>query len=90
MSMDRTRSSMVGYTSQNEKFILDLIERFRTAHPDTSVVGLSVMPLDDRNIVSDKTDIISVRDEFIIRARQFRTKNNAKRLSKERLIISNE
>lgn len=90
LSMDRTRSSMAGSTSQNEKFILNLIERFRTAHPDTSVVGLSVMPLDDRNIVSRKTDIISVRDEFIIRARQFRTKNNAKRLSMERLIISNE
>ncbi|MCP4074039.1 MAG: hypothetical protein GY742_20280 [Hyphomicrobiales bacterium] len=90
LSMDRIRSAMVGSTSQNEKFVLGLIEKFRTTHPDTSIVGLSVMPLDGKNIVPDKADIISVRDEFIVRAWQFRKKNNAKRLSMEKLIISSE
>jgi hypothetical protein len=90
LSMDRLRASMAGHTSQNESFILELIERFSAAHPSTSVIGLSVMPVDDRKIVSNKADIIPVRDEFIIRARQFRAKNNARTLSVEKRFISSE
>lgn len=89
LSMDRARSSLYDSTSQNEEFVLDLIERFRTAHPNTSTVGLSAMLLDD-DIVSDKADVVSVRDEFIVRARLFREKNNAGTLSMEKSIISNE
>jgi hypothetical protein len=90
LSMERLRASMAGHTSQNENFVLELIERFRIANPDTSVVGLSVMPVDDRKIVSDRADIIPVRDEFIFRARQFRKNNNANTLSLEKRIISSE
>jgi hypothetical protein len=81
---------MAGETSQNEGFVLELIDRFRAAHPNTSVVGLSVMSVDDRKIVLDALDMIPVRDEFIIRARQFRARNNAGTLSMDKRIISGE
>jgi hypothetical protein len=90
LSMDRLRASMAGHTSQNESFILELIERFRAAHPSTSVIGLSAMPVDHRKRVSNKAGIVPVRDEFIIRAGQFREQNNSKTLSMEKRFISNE
>lgn len=88
--MDCLRESMASHTSQNESLVLDLIQRFKMANPEASIIGLSVMPVNDRNIVSDRAHIISIRDEFIMRARELRKKNNAQTLKMEGRIISNE
>lgn len=90
LCMDQVRELMAVHVSKNEDFVVKLIDRFTTAHPGTSVVGLSVMPVDERDSVRDKANIIPVRDESVIRARQFREKNNAQTLSVENRIISSE
>lgn len=89
--MDDVRNTMNQHVTKNENFIQGLIKRFQTAHPNTSVIALSVMPVDSKTkIVKNKADIISVRNEFILRAREMRNKNNGKTLvSMEKRIISN-
>ena len=88
--MDDVRSSMAKQVSANESFVLNMIERFETSHPGASIVGLSIMPVDQRKIVKNKSDIISVRDEFIVRAKEMRIKNNGKTLALiEKRMISN-
>jgi hypothetical protein len=66
LSMNRVRASMAGHTEQNENCILELIDKFKAAYPDRSVIGLSAMPVDDRKGVLDRTHKIPVRDEFIL------------------------
>lgn len=75
----------------NEDFVLELIDRYTSAHPDTPIIGLSAMPVDANKIVKDKADIIPVREEFILRAREMRKKNSGKMLTlMEKRIISNK
>ncbi len=53
-------------------------------------IGLAVMPVDQNKVVKNKADIVSVRDEFINRAREMRKKNNGKTLeSMGKRLISN-
>lgn len=89
--MDGVRSTMDQHVTQNERLVLDLIERFQTAHPNASIIALSAMPVDGKSkTVKSKVDIVPVRDEFILRAKEMREKNNGKTLaSMEKRIISN-
>ena len=88
--MDEVRASMEQQVRANETFVEDLIERYISAHPGVPILGLSVMPVDDRKIVKNKADIVPVRDEFIVRAQEMRKKNNGKTLaSMAKRLISN-
>jgi hypothetical protein len=88
--MDELRSSMEQQVHANETFVTDLIERYTSAHPGVSIIGLSAMPVDDRKIVKDRADVVPVRDEFILRAQELRKKNNGKTLaSMGKRLISN-
>jgi hypothetical protein len=88
--MDQVRISMAKRVSANETFVLDMITRFKLAHPGVSVIGLAAMPVDVKNIVKNRADIVPVRDEFIARARAMREKNKGTTLaSMEKRIISN-
>ena len=88
--MDCVRSVMKEHTATNESFILEMIERFSSCYPDTSLISLSAMPVDDRKIVADRATIIPIRDEFIVRSKTLREKNNEKSLGNmEKRIISN-
>jgi hypothetical protein len=79
--MDKVRSSMAQQVHANELFVEDLIERYTSAHPDVSILGLSAMPVNDEKIVENAADIVPVRDEFIVRAREMRKKNNGNTLA---------
>ena len=79
--MDEVRASMEKDVRANEVFVLDLIQRYASAHPGTSVTGLSAIPVDGRKILKNKADVVPVRDEFIVRARDMRKKNNGKTLA---------
>jgi hypothetical protein len=88
--MDGLRSSMEKEVNATETFITDLIERYTSAHPGVSIIPLSAMPVDDRKIVNDRADVVPVRDEFILRARELRRKNNGRTLaSMGKRLISN-
>ena len=88
--MDKVRSSMEQQVHANELFVEDLIERYTSAHPDVSILGLSAMPVDDEKIVKNQADIVPVRDEFIVRAEEMRKKNNGRTLaSMGKRLISN-
>ena len=88
--MDNVRMAMETSVRANEDFVLDLIERYTSAHPSVSIIGLAVMPVDQNKVVKNKADIVSVRDEFINRAREMRKKNNGKTLeSMGKRLISN-
>lgn len=88
--MDHVRSSMSQRIAENEELVLDMIQRFSSAYPNVSTIGLSAMPVDDRNIVDDSTHIVPVRDEFIMRSREMRRKNNGQSLiNMDKRMISN-
>ncbi len=88
--MDEARALMSGHVLANEAFVLDLIERYQSAHPEVSIMALSVMPVDANGVVANKVDIIPVRDEPIRRAREMRRKNNGKTLASiDKRLISN-
>jgi hypothetical protein len=88
--MDGLRSSMEEQVHATETFVTDLIERYTSAHPSVSIIGLSAMPVDDRKIVKDRVDVVPVRDEFILRAQELRKKNSGKTLaSMGKRLISN-
>jgi hypothetical protein len=88
--MDGLRSSMEEQVHATETFVMDLIERYTSAHPGVSIIPLSAMPVDDRKIVNDRADVVPVRDEFILRAQELRRKNNGKTLaSMGKRLISN-
>lgn len=87
--MDNIRSSMSTHTTMNETFVLGMIKKFSDDYPDASLIGLSVIPVNDQKVVQDRDDIVPVRDEFINRAKDLRKKNSGKRLSTiEKRIIS--
>lgn len=88
--MDEIRAVMAAHVSANEHAVLEMIERYRAVYPDGSISGLSVMPLDERDVVKNKEDIIPVRDEFIVRAQRLRSRNNSKTLANiEKRVASN-
>ena len=79
--IDETRKSMESHVLANENFVLEMISRFEAAYPQTSIVGLSAIPLNKRGVVDNRSDIIPVRDEFIMRARELRRRRNANTLA---------
>jgi hypothetical protein len=88
--MDKVRSSMEQQVHANELFVEDLIKRYTSAHPDVSILGLSAMWVADKEIVKHEADVVPVRDEFVVRAREMRKKNNGKTLaSMGKRLISN-
>lgn len=88
--MDEVRASMRKRVQVNEDLVTELIELYRSTHPGISILGLSVMPVDQDEVVENEADIVPVRDEFIERAKEMRLKNNGKSLANlDKRIISN-
>jgi|GEM_PF-4004197 len=88
--MERVRTYMADEVSSNERLVLDLIDRYSTAYPhEDSMECLSVLPINKDNIIEKEEDIIPVRDEFILRARELREKNTSRMLSMHKRVISN-
>lgn len=87
--MDRIRNVLSGPVEKSQSTILDLISKYKSAHPEISIIGLSVMPADEQKVVEDRNDIISVRDEFIVRTKELQKKNNGNSLKMERRTITN-
>ncbi len=81
--MDNIRAAMSSQTSENENLILELIKKYTDTCPDTSIVGLSAVSVNDIN------NNVPIRDEFILRAKKLRKKNNESSLKNmEKRIIS--
>lgn len=87
--MDEFRVQTSNESLRCEEFVLDLIKKFTTVHPGSSILGLAAFPVDEKGLKPKKSETVSVRDEFIIRLRNLRKQNTESSLSTEKRAISN-